>query len=335
MIYRSDIAKLILLAFGVLLLMFVNISWGDALIPQKDVFSILCGKISENSSWSYIIEERWLRTLNAVFSGGALAISGLIIQSFFRNPLAGPGVLGISSGASVGVAFAILAGDSLSGWLGFSQYFLGFSGAFIVLMILMILNKWVKGVTLLVIGLMISFFASSFVSLLLNVSDAIQTKKYVEWGFGSFSMVSNDSFYSYMLVLMLLILVCLLYFPKLLNAWVYGENQVSAAGYSIKGSRLLIIVIIGLIVALVTLQCGPISFIGIAIPQVARMLFKTSHHLVLLIGSFIGGAFIAVLSDIILRNAGFALPLNAITALFGAPIIIWVILRGSKTLQMQ
>jgi iron complex transport system permease protein len=315
--------------------MFVNISWGDAMIPQKDVFSILFGKLSENSAWSYIVEERWLRTLNAVISGGALAISGLIIQSFFRNPLAGPGVLGISSGASVGVALAILAGDSLSGWFGFSQYLLGFSGAFLVLMILMILNKWVKGVTLLVIGLMISFFASSFVSLLLNLSDAIQTKKYVEWGFGSFSLVNSDSFYYYMSILLLLMLACVFYFPKLLNAWVYGENQVSTAGYSIKISRLLIILIIGLIVALVTLQCGPISFIGIAVPQVIRMFFKTSHHFVLLVGAFIGGAFIAVLSDIILRNAGFSLPLNAITALFGAPIIILVILRGSKTLQIQ
>lgn len=334
MIYRGDIAKLILLSFGALFLMFVNISWGDAHIPQGDVFSILMGEATQHLSWSFIVEERWLRTLNAALSGGALAVCGLIIQSFFRNPLAGPGVLGISSGASVGVALAILAGDSLSGWFGFSQYLLGFSGAFLVLMILMILNKWVKGITLLVVGLMISFFTSSFVSLLLNLSNEIQTKKYVEWGFGSFSMVNADTFYWYIGGVILLLVFSLFYFPKLLNAWVYGEQQVSAAGYSIRGSRLVIILIIGLIVALVTMQCGPVSFIGIAVPQVIRMLFKTAHHLLLLPASLVAGALIAVFADFILRNAGFSLPLNAITALFGAPIIIFVIIKGAKNSQL-
>lgn len=334
MIYRKDILILFSLLVLALFLLALNVTIGDAAIPQSDVFSILLGEIPKQASWSFIVEERWLRTLNAFASGGALAVCGLLIQSFFRNPLAGPGVLGISSGASVGVALAILSSGSLATYFAFSQYILGFLGAFLVLFLLLVLNRWVKGVTLLVVGLMISFFTSAFVNLLLNLSNEIQTKKYVEWGFGSFSMVDANTFYWYLTALLLTVVFCFIYFPKLLNAWVFGAQQVSAAGYSIKGSRLIIVLVIGLIVALVTMQCGPVSFIGIAVPQVIRMLFKSSHHLLLLPASFVAGAVIAILSDFILRNAGFSLPLNAITALFGAPIIVLVILRSSKTMQV-
>lgn len=277
------------------------------------------------------MEERLLRTINAALSGGALAFSGLVLQSFFRNPLAGPGVLGVSSGASVGVAAGILATGFVAEWTGlFSQYALGAIGAFSVLVVLIILNKWIKGVTLLVIGLMISFFASSFVNLLLNLANDAQTRRYVEWGFGSFSSVSHDTFGWYALVLIAVILFGIFYFPKLLNAWVYGEQQVIASGFSLSRGRLMIVLTLGILITLVTLQCGPVSFIGIAVPQLIRLLFKSVHHLVLLIASFVGGALIAVLADFILRNAGLPLPLNAITALFGAPVIIFVIIRSSK-----
>jgi len=318
----------------VLLLLFIgmNLFSGDAHIPWKNAWSILVGNPAENLTWSFIMEERLLRTLNAAISGGALAYSGLILQSFFRNPLAGPGVLGVSSGASVGVAAGILATGYVAEWTGlFSQYALGAVGAFSVLLILIILNRWIKGVTLLVIGLMISFFASSFVNLLLNLANDAQTRRYVEWGFGSFSSVSSETFWWYALVLLLVMIAGILYFPKLLNAWVYGEQQVIASGFSLTRGRLLIVLALGVLITMVTLQCGPVGFIGIAVPQLIRMLFKSVHHLVLLVASVFGGAIVAVFADYVLRNAGLPLPLNAITALFGAPIIIFVIIRSSKT----
>jgi iron complex transport system permease protein len=309
----------------------VNIVLGDAKIPFEDVFSILLGGKPQSPALVFIVEERWLRTLNALLSGGALAFCGTVLQSFFRNPLAGPGVLGVSSGASLGVATAILTAKTTDGWVAnFSEYSLGFAGAFFVLFVLLVLNRWVKGVTLLVVGLMMGFFTGAFVNLLLNFSNQLQTRKYVEWGFGTFSMVNRETFYFYGLSLLILLLISLLYFPKLLNAWVYGENQVETAGYSVRSSRFFIVLLVGVITTMVTLQCGPVSFVGIAVPQIVRLFFKTTHHFVLLLASIVGGGLMALASDIVLRNAGLALPLNAVTALFGAPIIIFIILRYSK-----
>jgi iron complex transport system permease protein len=330
-IQKRDIILIVLVTFLLAGGMAANIFSGDASIPFNSAWSILWGGEGETMAWSYIMEERLLRTLNAVVSGGALAFSGLILQSFFRNPLAGPGVLGVSSGASVGVAAGILATGFVAEWTGlFSQYALGAIGAFSVLLVLIILNRWIKGVTLLVIGLMISFFASSFVNLLLNLADDAQTRRYVEWGFGSFSNVDSSTFWWYALILLVVMLLGIVYFSKLLNAWVYGEQQVIASGFSLTKSRLLIVLALGILITLVTLQCGPVSFIGIAVPQLVRMLFKSVHHIVLLTASVIGGALVAVLADFTLRNAGLPLPLNAITALFGAPVIIFVIIRSSK-----
>jgi iron complex transport system permease protein len=331
MIVRKDIFIMCFMAVLLLVVIALNLFSGDAHIPFADACSILSSNPAQNSTWSYIMHERLLRTLNATVSGGALAFTGLVLQSFFRNPLAGPGVLGISSGASVGVAAGILATGYLTDWLGvFSQYTLGAIGAFSVLFVLIVLNKWIKGVTLLVVGLMISFFASSFVNVLLHLASETQTRKYVEWGFGSFSTVSSDTFGWYAIALLLVIAFGLLYFPKLLNAWVFGEQQVVASGFSLVKARLVLVIALGIIVTLVTLQCGPIGFIGIAIPQLIRLIFKSVHHLVLLIASLLGGAIVAVVADFVLRNAGLPLPLNAITALFGAPIIILVIIRSSK-----
>ena len=331
MIHRRDITFLFVTFLLVIGMLAANLFSGDAHIPFSSAWSILWGGEGDNRAWSYIMEERLLRTLNAAVSGGALAYSGLILQSFFRNPLAGPGVLGVSSGASVGVAAGILATGYVAEWTGlFSQYALGAIGAFAVLLVLIILNKWIKGVTLLVIGLMISFFASSFVNLLLNLANDVQTRRYVEWGFGSFSNVDSDTFWWYAFILLVVMIAGIVYFSKLLNAWVYGEQQVIASGFSLTKGRLLIVLALGILITLVTLQCGPVSFIGIAVPQLVRMLFKSVHHLVLLTASVIGGALVAVLADFILRNAGLPLPLNAITALFGAPVIIFVIIRSSK-----
>lgn len=329
MIGRRDILILILLVLLSFLVFVLAINSGAVAIPFKDVFGLLFGKSVETATWSIIVEERYLRTINAFFAGGALAVVGMVLQSFFRNPLAGPGVLGISSGASLGVAVAIMVPIGFVSGI-FTQYFLGLLGSFLVILLLISINRWIKGVTLLVVGLMISFFTSAFVSMLLNSSTDTMMRKYIEWGFGSFGMIQLDYFWYYILMVFVLLVFVFVGFPKILNTWVLGEQMLHEAGYKTKRVRLTILLILGVLIALITVHCGPISFIGIAIPQLARMLLKSTNHSILLPTSLFLGASLAIIADIILRSTDIAMPLNGILALFGAPVIIYVIVRGSR-----
>ena len=329
MIFRQDVILLIVFALLSFCCAVVAVGLGAVEIPFDEVLGILLGKTSENPAWNILVEERFLRTMNAFFAGGALSVVGLVLQSYFRNPLAGPGVLGISSGASLGVAIAIMLPTGL--FVGaISQYFFGLLGAFAVIFFLLLINRWIKGVTLLVIGLMLSFFTSAFVSTLLNSSTDAMMRRYIEWGFGSFGMIQHDFFWYYISILFLLLILVHLFFPKILNVWVLGEQMLLESGYKTRGVRLLILLVLGTIIALVTVHCGPISFVGIAIPQVARMLLRSTNHSVLIPSSFFLGALLAVFADIILRTTDLAIPLNGILALFGAPIIIYVIIKGAK-----
>ncbi len=329
MIGRRDILILILLVLLSFLVFVLAINSGAVAIPFKDVFGLLFGKSVETATWSIIVEERYLRTINAFFAGGALAVVGMVLQSFFRNPLAGPGVLGISSGASLGVAVAIMVPIGFVSGI-FTQYFLGLLGSFLVILLLISINRWIKGVTLLVVGLMISFFTSAFVSMLLNSSTDTMMRKYIEWGFGSFGMIQLDYFWYYILMVFILLVFVFVSFPKILNTWVLGEQMLHEAGYKTKRVRLMILLILGVLIALITVHCGPISFIGIAIPQLARMLLKSTNHSILLPTSLFLGASLAIIADIILRSTYIAMPLNGILALFGAPVIIYVIVRRAR-----
>lgn len=329
MIFKQDVIWLtgfIVLAFSSFV---IAISVGAVEIPFSQVIQILLGQIPENPTWSILVEERLLRTVNAFFAGGSLAVVGLVLQSYFRNPLAGPGVLGISSGASLGVAAAImLPFGAFSGII--TQYAFGLIGAFGIILILILINKWIKGVTLLVIGLMIGFFTSAFVSTMLNSSTDAMMRRYVEWGFGSFGMIQHDFFWFYIALLVMLLILVQLLFPKILNVWVLGEQMLLESGYKSSRVRVLILFVLGTIIAIVTVHCGPISFVGIAIPQVARMLLKSTNHSILLPCALFLGGFVATSADIILRTSDVSIPLNGILALFGAPVIIYVIIRGSK-----
>lgn len=329
MISRRDIILLIVFAFIALLVFVLSISVGAVAIPFSDVIGLLFGKTVESETWAIIVEERYLRTVNAFFAGGSLAVVGLVLQSFFRNPLAGPGVLGISSGASLGVAVAILVPIGFVSGI-FTQYFFGLLGSFLVILLLISINRWIKGVTLLVVGLMISFFTSAFVSMLLNSSADNMMRRYIEWGFGSFGMIQFNYFWYYILAILFLLTLVLISFPKVLNAWVLGEQMLLESGYKTSKIRLIILIILGILIALITVHCGPISFIGIAIPQLARMLMRSTNHSILLPSSLFLGASLAIIADIILRSTDIAMPLNGILALFGAPVIIYVIVRGAR-----
>lgn len=329
MIFKKDILLLFIFVLMAIGLFAVSIGVGAAEIPFFEALQILLGKKTENLTWPILIEDRFLRSINALMAGASLSVVGLVLQSYFRNPLAGPGVLGISSGASLGVAFAIMFPLGVTSGL-FSQYTLGLIGSFTIISFLILINKWIKGVTLLVIGLMISFFTSAFVSTLLNSSTDTMMRRYIEWSFGSFGFIQHDLFWLYITVLLTLLVLVQLFFPKILNLWVLGEHMLLESGYKLNRIRLLILTILGSIIALVTVHCGPISFIGIAVPQVTRMLIKSTNHSILLPCTLLLGALLAMLADIILRTQEVAIPLNGILALFGAPIIIYVVIKGSR-----
>lgn len=329
MIFKQDIRWLVLLLLLVFVVSIVSIGLGAVAIPFSSIMKLLWGSESENPMWVVLIEERFLRTVNALFAGGSLSVVGLILQSYFRNPLAGPGVLGISSGASLGVAVALMLHIGIGSGI-ISQYLLGLLGSFTIIVMLILINRWIRGVTLLVVGLMIGFFTSAFVSTLLNNSTDAMMRRYIEWGFGSFGMIQHDYFWYYITLLAGLIVFIQIYFPKILNVWVLGEQMLLESGYKTSRVRLVILCTLGISIALVTVHCGPISFIGIAVPQIVRLLIKSTNHSVLIPSSFLCGGLLAISADMILRVSDIAMPLNGILALFGAPIIIYVIVQGSR-----
>jgi iron complex transport system permease protein len=327
LIHRKDII-LFLLTIALCFALFLwSLSSGTIKIAFAEIWRLLFSR--ELSTYELLVQDRLLRTTNAFFSGGTLAVVGLILQSFFRNALAGPGVLGISNGASFGVAIAIFIPlGTFSGFL--AQYVFGLMGAFLILFFLLAINRWVRGVTLLVVGLMISFFSSAFVMMLLNQSSDTEMRKYVEWGFGSFGIIYHDFFWYYIILLVIGLLAVFIFFPKILNIWVLGELMTNEAGYKTRSIRRLVLVVLGILVALITVHCGPIAFLGIATPQVTRLFIRSTNHSILLpVTLFLGGA-LAIFADVLLRISVLNIPLNGILALFGAPIIIYVILKSSK-----
>lgn len=328
---RSDITLIIAFVIGILALFWLNMSYGDVSIGNADIFHLLTGGSVENSSWSYIVESRLFRSIVAVFAGGTLALSGLILQVFFRNPLAGPGVLGVTSGASLGVAVVLLGGITMESWIGsWGVVLAGIIGATGVLLMLLIISRFIKNsITLLVIGLMFGYFTSALINILFLWANESDTREYVIWGLGSFEGLSSIDLFRFISVLVLLI-ISTFFLIKPLNALVAGTAYASSLGIDIKKIRVLIILITGGLAAVVTVYCGPVAFIGIAVPQIIRLLIRSKNHALILPVVFLGGSFLALFADLIVRFAGNALPLNTVTALVGAPIIIWVIIKMNR-----
>jgi len=328
---KKDIALIIFFALILIGLFIYSLTVGDVNIKFNEIIDLLKGNTTTNNSYSYIIEDRLNRSIMAILGGSALAVSGLILQVFFRNPLAGPGVLGISSGVTLGVAVVILGGFTFSTLLAnVSLVISGLLGALLILSVLMVISKYIiHSVTLLIVGLMLSYFTSAFVNALYHWADLEQSRQFIVWGLGSFQGVKSDII-TFLLPLFILTYLSLILLIKPLNALVLGEHYAKSMGINIKSTKVAIIIITSVLTALVTVYCGPIGFIGIAVPQLVRQFsmsntFQSSIPLTLLIG-----AIFALFADICLRWFGNTLPLNTITSLIGAPIIIWTIIKMNK-----
>ncbi|MDO4214741.1 MAG: iron ABC transporter permease [Bacteroidales bacterium] len=337
---RHSILMLLLL-LSIPFLAILNLVVGSVSIPVSDVFDILFGAGSENQIWTNIVLlTRLPQTLTAIACGAGLAVAGLEMQTVFHNPLAGPSVLGISSAASLGVAFVVLLSGTLGGGI-MTQFgvfgntaltLAAIMGALAVMAIIVYLSQRVQGnVTLLIVGVMIGYIASAIIGVLKYFSTEEDIRAYVIWGLGSFARVTGGQVYVFVgLMCVLLPLSMLLVKP--LNMLLLGEQYAVNLGLDIRRARLLIISSAGILTAIVTAYCGPIMFLGLAVPHICRGLFKKSDHRILLPSTLFCGASLALLCNLIARLPGFegALPINSVTALIGAPVALWVLLKRKK-----
>ena len=329
-------SKIILLVGGIVLLFLLNLALGSVSIPLNSIIKIcLEGDASEPIWCNIVTKSRIPQSLTAMIAGAGLSVSGLLMQTVFRNPLAGPSVLGISSGASLGVALIVLLSGSLGGVALSSLGILGevavtlgaILGSFAIMVLVAYVSQRVKGnVTLLIIGVMIGYVVNAVIGVLKYFSVEEDIKAYVFWGLGSFSRISPSQVPLFVVLILVLLLLSFLLI-KTLNLMLLGESYARSLGLNIKRARLLVITTSGALVALVTAFCGPIIFLGLAVPHLCRSLFQTSDHRILVPTSILLGSAIALLCNLIARLPGFegALPINSVTALIGAPVVISVL----------
>lgn len=317
----------------------VNISLGSISIPLKDVFKSLTGAVASKESWQYIIlNYRLPKAITAVLVGMGLATSGLLMQTLFRNPLAGPYVLGLSSGASLGVATIILGASilpaSISAFL-LSSYGIVLAsslGSFLVLLAVLAVSYRLKDtMAILIVGLMFGSLTSAVVNTLTYFSTAEELQKFTFWSLGSLGNLSWTAI-TVLFIAVLIGLTLSLVSIKSLNALLLGENYAKSMGLNYKKSRLLIILATSVMAGSITAFAGPIAFIGLAVPHIAKLVFQTSNHKVLFWSTLLFGAIIMLICDSISQVPGkdFSLPINAVTSLFGAPIVIWLLVRKKK-----
>lgn len=332
---KRNVCIILLLVAGIIMLFAMSLIVGSVRIPLADVCDILFDKFDGKESWKYIVmENRLPQALTAMLCGASLAVCGLMLQTAFRNPLAGPDVFGISSGAGLGVAIVMLfLGGSVSTTLFTVSGFLAiltsaFIGAIVVTMIILFLSTMVRNsVLLLIVGLMVGYVSSSAVALLNFFASEEGVKSYMVWGMGNFGGVSMTHIPLFSILCLMGIGVSFLLI-KPLNILLLGPQYAESLGISTRQLRNILLVVVGLLTAITTAFCGPISFIGLAIPHIARLLFRTENHQVLLPGTVLSGAAIALFCNFICYLPGEAgiIPLNAVTPLIGAPVIIYVIL---------
>lgn len=321
-----------------ILCFFVNISLGSVSIPPAEIFKSLIGDI-DHDSWQYIIQNyRLPKALTAILVGSGLGISGLLMQTLFRNPLAGPFVLGISSGASLGVAMVIMGSGFFGGAMAlfllskWSVVIAASLGSFLVLLAVMAVSSKVRDtMAILIIGLMFGSITAAVVSVLSYFSSAEQLQQYIFWGFGSLGNLSWLELLTFFIIYSVGILLAVISI-KGLNTLLLGENYAKSMGLNIKKSRLLIIIATSLLAGTITAFAGPIAFIGLAIPHMTRQIFHTSNHKTILAAVFLIGAIVMLICDCIaqLPASDYTLPINAITSLVGAPVVIWLLVRKRK-----
>ncbi len=331
--------KFILFVLLLIIFILINLSLGSVDIPLKSILYTLTGNDIAKESWQYIIlQYRIPKAITAVLVGSGLSICGLLMQTLFRNPLAGPFVLGISSGASLGVALLVLGVSIFSGsvaGMAFSNLGLALAaslGAFFVLGAVMIVAKKVKNtMSILIIGLMFGSFTAAIISVLAYFSSAENLQQYVFWTFGSLGNLGWDEIFILSIIYVLSISI-LLTIIKPLNSLLLGENYAVSLGVNLKKTRNITLLVTGLLTGVITAFSGPIAFIGLAVPHLTKLLIKTSNHRILLPSVAVAGAIVMLISDTIaqLPNSEYSLPINAVTSLFGAPIVIWLLVRKRK-----
>lgn len=323
----------------VVLLFLVNLFYGSVEIPSRDVLAILFGGEAEREAWRLIVlETRVPQAVTALLAGAAISVAGLLLQTLFNNPLAGPEVLGINSGAGLGVAVVMLLmqGVFAVGGMNVAGYLALFGGAFagaaVIMAIILFLSSVLKNkVFLLVVGVAVGYLASSLVSVLNYFATSEGVHSYLVWGMGSFSAVSAEQLSVYA-ALILLLLVLSLFMMKPLNALLLGDVYAHNLGVNVKAVRAILLAITGMLTAVVTAFCGPISFLGLAVPHIARMYLKTNNHKQLLPGTLLIGSLTALVCNVVCQLPGESglFPLGAITPLIGAPVIIYVVLKNKN-----
>jgi len=334
---RTNSPRTTLLFIGLLLLctllFIVDLVFGSISIPLSDVIKSFTGQNEQSTYNEIIINFRLPKALTAILAGAALSVAGLLMQTLFQNPLAGPDVLGVSSGASLGVALFLMVGSFLP--------FIGIhSGLGIVIaaiigavgILLLMLSASVKirnSVSLLIIGIMVGSMTGAVVSIIQNYSNPDALKLFVVWTLGSLSAVS----WTYMQLMAPLVILGLgisFFIQKQLNALLLGENYASGLGVAVFRVRFLIIIATGILAGATTAFTGPIAFIGVAVPHIARGLFRSSNHKIILPASILCGSGLLLVCDIVSQISIYTIPINAISSLFGAPLIIWIILTNGK-----
>jgi iron complex transport system permease protein len=339
---KRSITGFALVILSIPVFFLLNLILGTVPVPFRSVFVILFGTGNESIIWENIIwKSRFPQTVTALVAGAGLSVSGLQMQTVFRNPLAGPSELGISSGASLGVAIVILLSGNAAGTALSKAGIMGevavsaaaIIGSLAVMTVIIAISQRVKGnVILLIIGVMISYIATAIIGVLKFFSNDEDVRAYVIWGLGSFSKVSGSRAYTFACMALAAIPLAFLLI-KTLNLMLLGDNYARNLGLNIRRARLYVIVCSCSITAVITAYCGPIVFLGLAVPHLCRILFATSDHRVLMPAVALTGASLALFCNLAARMPGYegALPINSVTALIGAPIVISVLLGRRKS----
>ena len=345
-IERRHTAPILLISLGIiavgLLLFVMNLCFGSVSIPMKEIWTAVFG--GDDATYrAIVLDYRLPQAITALLAGIGLSVSGLLMQTLFRNPLADPSLLGISSGSSLGVALVILLAGSFGGisvstmalWSTFGVALAAFVGAFLVLLLILALSSRLKSmVSLVLVGIMIAYIAGSVTDILKFFSQKEGLHSFVIWGMGSFSNVSKAQLPFFAITVVVGTVGAFLLF-KTLNLLLLGERYAENLGVNIKRSSMLIILASGFLTALITAFCGPIAFLGLAVPHIARFLFRSSDHKLLIPATAFIGMDLALFCNLIARLPSFEgnLPINSVTALIGAPIVLWVIFHRQKVLK--
>ena len=336
---RITIGILGIIILGVVLFM-LNLFVGSVMVPFDDIFKVLLKTNTDNTLSVIIFNYRLPQALTALLAGSALAVAGLLMQTLFRNPLADPSMLGISSGASLGVGIVILLTGAISGaavssfgwWSTIGVSLAAFIGAVVVLFVMLAFSSRMKNMTtLIIIGLMIAYLAGSITDILKFFSLKEDIHAFVIWGMGSFSGVGTSKMPIFAISI-IIGLIATFFLSKNLNILLLGEMYAENLGLNIRKNSVIIILVSGYLTAIVTAYCGPIAFVGLAMPHIARFLFKSSDHRLLIPATMLIGMDMALFCNLIARMPGFDgnLPINAVTAFIGAPVVISVIMKSKK-----